>query len=67
MKNLKNILSKLRVLCDFVISTCLTYVGLTLPMGNVLLNIILIVVALFVLIQALGLIDKLNGYGDNKS
>lgn len=59
-------LQKLRALADFIISACLTYLALTVAFPTMLVNFILIIISVFVLLQALGCIDKINGYGCQK-
>lgn len=56
---------KMKVLIELIASVATGYVALTWPFSSLMINIILIVVCLFILMQALGNIDILNGY--NKS
>ena len=54
---------KLRALADFIISVSLVYLALTVAFSSMLVNFILIIIDVFVLLQCLGCIDKINGYG----
>lgn len=60
-------LQKLRALADFIISVCLMHLALTVAFPTMLVNFILIIVGVFVLLQALGCVDKINGYGCQKN
>ena len=62
---MQNLLFKLRVIAEFVISIICAYVALTYAFTTVLPNIILIVLAIYIFSQALGYIDNMNGYNKN--
>lgn len=62
---MKNFITKLRTLAEFIIGFGLGYLALSFPFKSPLLNICLIMVSIFVLLQGLGSFDELNGYGQS--
>lgn len=64
---MKNFLFKLRIIADLIISVILVYVALTYAFTSMLPNFIMFIVAIYVFGQALGYIDKLNGYNKNNT
>ena len=59
---MKNLFIKLKVLAELIISFSVGYAAIAYSFSSVLVNILLIIVSLFILSQALGNIDFLNGY-----
>jgi hypothetical protein len=60
---MKEFLNRILVLGCLVLATVLFYVCLFYQFPIPLVNLVLFVVALFVLFMGFGYIDKLNGYG----
>jgi hypothetical protein len=61
---MKHFFDNLIVLVTFLLSTSLFYFAITLPLSSPLLNMLLFIVAIFVLIQGCGKLDKLFGLGE---
>ena len=59
---MENFLLKLRIVAEFIIAFGLGYIVFTLSLKP-FISTVLGFIAVFILFQALGLIDKLNGYG----
>lgn len=62
----QNFLLKLKVLAELIMSSSIAYAAFVYTFSSILVNILLIIVSLFILVQALGTIDKLNGYNTGK-
>lgn len=62
----QNFLLKLKVLAELIMSSSIGYAAFVYTFSSILVNILLIIVSLFILVQALGTIDKLNGYNTGK-
>lgn len=60
---MRNFLTKLLTLLLFILSAGCLYLAVTACFPNFFVNIVLFVIAIFVLLQACGNIDKENGYG----
>ena len=63
---MKNFFIKLKVLAELILTFSGIYAAIVFSFSSLLVNLLLIVVSLFILSQALGTIDELNGY-NNKS
>lgn len=64
---MKNLFVKLKVLGELVLTFSGIYAAIVFTFSSVLVNVLLIIVSLFILSQALGNIDELNGYNQKKS
>ena len=53
---------KLLVLIELVVTIIFGYMALTLSFSSLLTNFILLIIALYIFMQALGNVDELNGY-----
>lgn len=53
---------KLLVLIELVVTIIFGYMAIALSFSSLLTNFILIVIALYIFLQALGNVDELNGY-----
>ena len=53
---------KLLVLIEFIVTIIFGYMALTLSFSSLLTNFILLIMALYIFMQALGNVDELNGY-----
>ena len=53
---------KLLVLIEFIVTIIFGYMALTLSFSSLLTNFILLIIALYIFMQALGNVDELNGY-----
>ena len=60
---MKVILNKLLTLCLFIVSIGCFYVTFTMTFVSSFINFVLFFVAIFFLIQACGMFDKIQGYG----
>lgn len=60
---MKQFLNSLLTLGLFILAAMLFFVGVTYTFPSSLINIVLFIVAIFVLLQGCGNIDKQNGYG----
>lgn len=59
---MKDFFIKLKTFAELIIAVGITYIAITYSM-NFLVSILLIILAVFILFQALGNIDKINNYG----
>jgi fatty acid desaturase len=64
---MKQFFLRLLTLSLFILAVGLFYLAVTFPFSNLLVNVILLVVALFVTVQACGNVDKLLCYGKYKN
>lgn len=53
---------KLLVLIELIVTIIFGYMAIALSFSSLLTNFILIVIALYIFLQALGNVDELNGY-----
>ena len=53
---------KLLVLIELIVTIIFGYMALTLSFSSLLTNFILLIIALYIFMQALGNVDELNGY-----
>lgn len=53
---------KLLVLIELIVTIIFGYMALTLSFSSLLTNFILLIMALYIFMQALGNVDELNGY-----
>lgn len=53
---------KLLVLIELVVTAFLGYMAIAVSFSSLLTNFILIIIALYIFLQALGNVDELNGY-----
>lgn len=53
---------KLLVLIELIVTVFFGYMAIALSFSSLLTNFILIVIALYIFLQALGNVDELNGY-----
>ena len=53
---------KLLVLIELIVTVIVGYMAIALSFSSLLTNFILIVIALYIFLQALGNVDELNGY-----
>lgn len=61
---MKHIINKAFTLILFIISMGCAYAALIIPFASSFINIILLITAVFFLLQACGNIDKENGFGE---
>ena len=59
---MKNLFLKLKVLGELILTFSGIYAAIVFSFSSLLVNLLLIVVSLFILSQALGTIDEINGY-----
>ena len=64
---MEKIFIKMKVLLELILTAMIAYVALTWSFSSIIGNIVLIIVSLFILSQALGNIDKLNGFNKNNN
>lgn len=60
---MKVILNKLLTLCLFIVAIGCFYITFTMTFVSAFVNFVLFLVAIFFLIQACGMFDKIQGYG----
>lgn len=61
---MKQFLFKLLTLLLYIIAAGLAYLGCVMPFPSFFMNIILFIIAIFVLLQACACTDKIIGLGD---
>ena len=64
---MKKFLNKIITLILFLIAASIAYIGITVLFKSILINICLIIIAIFVLIQACANIDRTYGLGQNNN
>lgn len=67
LMNISKILLKTKIVADFFLSISFFYVAFCLLFSNILINLFSFIIAIFFFMQALGNVDKLNGYGTNNT
>ena len=67
LMNVSKILLKTKIVADFFLSISFFYVAFCLIFSNILINLFSFIIAIFFFMQALGNVDKLNGYGTNNT
>jgi len=64
---MKNLLTKLKVLAELILAASLIYAAIVYTFSSIFINVLIIIVSLFILAQALGNIDNMNGYNQQKN
>lgn len=64
---MKNLLTKLKVLAELILAVSLIYAAIVYTFSSIFINVLIIIVSLFILAQALGNIDNMNGYNQKNT